>query len=72
VFSKLRTLCERHGARRTLEGHSARVRGVAVTPDGTRTVSASWNNTLKVWDLDTGPLVSGGNGGRVYFLAIEE
>ncbi|MEK7753207.1 MAG: NB-ARC domain-containing protein, partial [Acidobacteriota bacterium] len=39
---------------RTLEGHSADVRGVAVTPDGKRAVSASGDKTLKVWDLDTG------------------
>jgi len=39
---------------RTLEGHSASVLGVAVTPDGKRAVSASWDHTLKVWDLETG------------------
>jgi WD40 repeat protein len=27
---------------------------VAVTPDGKRTVSASYDHTLKIWDLDTG------------------
>jgi WD40 repeat protein len=40
-------------AQRTLEGHSSYVFGVAVTPDGKRAVSASWDNTLKVWDLGT-------------------
>ncbi len=40
---------------RTLEGHSGPVCGVAVTADGKRAVSASWwDDTLKVWDLDTG------------------
>ena len=41
-------------ALRTLEGHSACVYGVAVSPDGRRAVSASCDNTLKVWDLETG------------------
>jgi hypothetical protein len=41
------------GLARTLEGHSA-WHGVAVTPDGQRAVSASWDRTLKVWDLETG------------------
>ncbi|MEB3831803.1 WD40 repeat domain-containing protein, partial [Phormidium sp. CCY1219] len=38
----------------TLTGHSARVRAVAITPDGTGAVSASYDNTLKLWDLATG------------------
>jgi WD40 repeat protein len=43
---------------RTLKGHSNSVRGVAMTPDGQRAVSASSDYTLKVWDLETGlPLV---------------
>jgi WD40 repeat protein len=39
---------------RTLEGHSDSVKGVAMTPDGKRAVSASSDKTLKVWDLETG------------------
>src|SRR5580700_548530 len=39
---------------RTLEGHSFDVNGVAVTLDGKRAVSASADQTLKVWDLDAG------------------
>jgi WD40 repeat protein len=38
----------------TLEGHSGSVHGVAVTPNGRGAVSASSDNTLKVWDLETG------------------
>ena len=38
----------------TLEGHSSSVSDVAVTPDGKQAVSASSDNTLKGWDLDSG------------------
>jgi len=39
---------------RTLSGHTKSVRGVAMTPDGQRAVSASRDQTLKVWDLSSG------------------
>ena len=39
---------------RTLKGHSSSVSAVAVTPDGRRAVSASDDQTLKVWDLERG------------------
>ena len=37
----------------TLEGHTNGVRHVAITVDGVRAVSASEDNTLRVWDLDS-------------------
>jgi WD40 repeat protein len=37
-----------------LEGHTDWVFGVAVTPDGKTIVSGSTDDTLKVWDLETG------------------
>ena len=39
---------------RTSDGHSSYVNGVALTGDGRLAVSASYNNTLKVWDLESG------------------
>jgi WD40 repeat protein len=39
---------------RTLEGHAGSILAVAVTPDGEKIVSASVDNTLKLWDLHTG------------------
>jgi hypothetical protein len=42
----------------SLEGHAASVRAVAVTPDGTRAVSASADKTLRVWDLADGRLLA--------------
>ncbi|WP_249370341.1 NB-ARC domain-containing protein [Acaryochloris marina] len=39
---------------RTLTGHTSHVTGVSISPDGQTVVSASGDNTLKVWDLETG------------------
>nr|MDZ8101219.1 WD40 repeat domain-containing protein [Nostoc sp. DedSLP01] len=39
---------------RTLTGHSDSVNAVAVTPNGQQVISASSDNTLKVWNLATG------------------
>jgi WD40 repeat protein len=39
---------------RTLVGHSDSVSDVAMSADGRIAVSASWDNTLKVWDLESG------------------
>jgi len=40
------------GFLRTLEGHAGAVNAVAVTPGGRRVVSASDDQTLKVWELE--------------------
>ncbi|MBW4494282.1 MAG: hypothetical protein KME26_14580 [Oscillatoria princeps RMCB-10] len=39
---------------RTLTGHTSAVVAVAITPDGQKAVSASDDNTQKIWDLNTG------------------
>ncbi|WP_437305670.1 TIR domain-containing protein [Sorangium sp. So ce388] len=46
------------GEERTLSGHSGGVNACAVSPDGQRIVSASYDTTLKVWDLASGKLLS--------------
>ncbi|BAY15071.1 WD repeat protein [Anabaenopsis circularis NIES-21] len=42
---------------RTLAGHSSWVNAVALTPDGQYVISASGDNTLKVWNWQTGELL---------------
>ena len=42
------------GALRTLVGHSDSVSAVAIAPDGKTAISASLDNTLKIWDTETG------------------
>ena len=39
---------------RTLEGHTGSVRVVVVTPDGRRALSGSEDQTLRLWNLETG------------------
>jgi len=39
---------------RTLSGHASLVTEVAVYADGKRSISASADHTLKVWDLESG------------------
>ena len=55
----------------TLTGHSRGISAVAVTPDGRRAVSASDDQTLKVWDLESGELVVTFSGdGAIYACAV--
>jgi WD40 repeat protein len=56
----------------TFEGHKDRVSGVAITHDGRHALSASWDNTLRVWDLTTGQSIRTlqGHNDRVSALTI--
>ena len=38
----------------TLEGHSGPIYSLAFSPNGTTLASTSWDNTLRLWDAETG------------------
>lgn len=38
----------------SLRGHSSRITAIAFTPDGKSLASASWDHTVKLWDVVTG------------------
>jgi len=54
LILRWRTLRESPARVRILSGHQNGVNCVAVTPDGLRIVSGSGDNTIVVWDLETG------------------
>jgi WD40 repeat protein len=61
----------------TLTGHSGSVQAVAVTADGTRVISGSYDKTVKVWNLETGEKETGeeqltltGHSGSVLAVAV--
>ncbi|PSB21391.1 hypothetical protein C7B69_15970 [filamentous cyanobacterium Phorm 46] len=41
-----------------LNGHSGFVPSLALTPDGQKLISGSWDDTIKIWDLQTGYLLN--------------
>ena len=45
---------ERARAAHPAQGHTDCVYGVALSGDGRLAVSASWDNTLKVWEVESG------------------
>lgn len=36
-----------------LQGHSKNITGIAITPDGNKAISTSWDRTVRIWDLNT-------------------
>jgi WD40 repeat protein len=56
----------------TLTGHSHIVRSLALSADGKLLVSGSWDQTIKIWHLETGKLIRTLKGHRdqVYAIAL--
>lgn len=40
------------------DGHSSSANSVALSTDGRTIISGSWDNTIKVWDLETDALAA--------------
>ena len=54
-----------------LDGHSGPIAGLAVSPDGKRFASASWDHSVRLWPLDGGaPRVLEGNAQNVNGVAF--
>ena len=46
-----------NGMLQVFVGHKDRVNGVAISPDGKRALSASWDGRLRSWNLENGELI---------------
>src|SRR5690242_1040717 len=53
-------------------GHNNRVNGVTISADGKRAVSASWDGTLRYWDLEDRSLIRAmaGHGGSLMSVTL--
>jgi WD40 repeat protein len=60
------------GVPRRLEGHHAGVYCAACSPDGKRLVTGGFDNTVRLWDLESGSelLTLRGHTGSVHFVAF--
>jgi len=55
------------------KGHDHQIYGAAFTPDGSRVVTASWDKSIRIWDVQSAKLVkkvSGAHDGRIYNVVI--
>jgi WD40 repeat protein len=58
-----------------LEGHTASIQTLAITPDGRRLVTGSLDQTARIWDLTnpavaSWPIILRGHNGAVQCLAV--
>jgi len=60
-------------SRMTLQGHTNWISSIAISPEGKRVVSASWDNTIRIWDIDKGielRKISREHGNYVFCIAL--
>jgi WD40 repeat protein len=58
------------GELRVLGGHGNRVNGVAISADGKRALSASWDGALRLWNLEKGELIREMRGSGNTFMSV--
>src|SRR5712691_9273568 len=58
---------------RTLRGHTGWIGRIAWSPDGRMLASPSYDQTIRLWDAETGELLRtvGGNEGKVFGVAFD-
>mmetsp|Transcript_27828 Transcript_27828/g.78692 ORF Transcript_27828/g.78692 Transcript_27828/m.78692 type:complete len:862 (-) Transcript_27828:303-2888(-) len=56
----------------TLEGHGDKITGIAMTADGRRAVTASWDRTARLWDLSSRDKQEYGHRGPVRTVCTRE
>ena len=55
---------------RHVDGHGGWVYSVCFSPDGRRLASGSWDNTMRLWDVETGACVKTLEGHGQFVLSV--
>jgi WD40 repeat protein len=59
-----------HAYRGSFTGHGAAVTAMDITADGRRLVTASWDGTARIWDVESGRCLTTLNGGDTNLVAV--
>ncbi|HEC85433.1 MAG: hypothetical protein DRR08_01695 [Candidatus Parabeggiatoa sp. nov. 2] len=70
LFGNVGAYAETIEATRTFEGHTNSVESVVFSPDGKHILSGSYDNTIKLWNVDTGKVVHTFQGHSDFVMSV--
>lgn len=70
LFGSMSTLADTIEATRTFEGHTNSVEAVAVSNDGKQILSGSYDNTVKLWNIENGDTIHTFQGHSEFVMSV--